>query len=117
MRLKNISASLLLILGAANIFAAAPAPFQHDGRAAVRAYQVQDISMDRQGQRNQPQMPQQNDNRRREFGHLDSSGSGIQDERQSASDNSRRQQMTPEERRALRRQIDEAGHDIYVPRR
>src|SRR3954454_16006879 len=102
MRLKNISVSLLLILAAANGFAA-PAPFQHEGRAAVRAYQVQDISMDRQGQRNQPQMPQQDDNRRREFGHPESSGSGTQDERQSSSDNSRRQQMTPEERRALRR--------------
>lgn len=34
-------------------------------------------------------------------------------------DNARRQaaRMSPEERANLRRQINEAGHDIYVPRR
>jgi hypothetical protein len=29
----------------------------------------------------------------------------------------KRSRMTPEERRTLRRQIDEAGRDIYAPRR
>jgi len=29
----------------------------------------------------------------------------------------KRSRMTPDERRALRRQINEAGHDIYVPGR
>ena len=33
-------------------------------------------------------------------------------------DNGRRNgRMTPEEKQALRRQINEAGHDIYAPRR
>jgi hypothetical protein len=34
-------------------------------------------------------------------------------------DNARRQanRMSPEERANLRRQINEAGHDIYIPRR
>jgi hypothetical protein len=38
---------------------------------------------------------------------------------QQGEDNSRKQQsrMTPEERRALRRQINEAGQDVYAPRR
>ncbi|MFZ6644137.1 hypothetical protein ACO0LO_00340 [Undibacterium sp. TJN25] len=31
--------------------------------------------------------------------------------------NQKRSRMTPDERRALRRQINEAGHDIYVPGR
>ncbi|MGH8808957.1 MAG: hypothetical protein ACREX0_13870 [Noviherbaspirillum sp.] len=116
MRLKQIGVSLLLILGAANAFAA-PAAFRHDGRDAVRAYQVQGMAMDRHDPRNQPQMPQQNERRRREFAPPDSSGSGAQGDPQSF-DNGRRQgRMTPEERRALRRQIDEVGHDIYAPKR
>ncbi|MBI1890750.1 MAG: hypothetical protein HYS18_08905 [Burkholderiales bacterium] len=32
-------------------------------------------------------------------------------------DDGRRGKMSPEERKALRRQIDEAGRDIYAPRR
>jgi hypothetical protein len=34
-----------------------------------------------------------------------------------ADGNRRQGRMSPEERRALRRQINEAGHDIYAPRR
>jgi hypothetical protein len=34
-----------------------------------------------------------------------------------ADTNQKRSRMTPDERRALRRQINEAGHDIYVPGR
>jgi hypothetical protein len=118
MRLKQLGVSLLLILGAASAFATLPS-FLLDGRAAVRAFQVQGVAMDRQDPRTQPQMPQQYDNHRREFGFPYSSGSSGQGERQSSSDNARSQQgkMSPEERRALRRQIDEAGHDIYTPKR
>jgi hypothetical protein len=49
----------------------------------------------------------------------DTSGYGGQMEGSSnASDYPRRQgRMTAEERRALRRQIDEVGHDLYAPRR
>jgi len=34
-----------------------------------------------------------------------------------ASQSRHNSKMTPDERRALRRQINEAGHDIYTPRR
>jgi hypothetical protein len=54
-----------------------------------------------------------------------SQNDGQQDRRQSneradngRTDQSRREsKLSPDERRALRRQIDEAGRDIYAPRR
>lgn len=119
MRIKQIGFFLLLLTGTASV-AAMPA----DGRGAretVRAYYAQDISSDRNDARNrqavpQPALPPRN----REFNVPDSSGSGTQAGNQSGSsgEQGRRQgKMTPDERRALRRQIDEAGHDIYVPKR
>lgn len=53
------------------------------------------------------------------FAFPDGSGYGTQSDNSSASaDNFRRSgRLTPEERRALRRQIDEVGHDIYAPKR
>lgn len=41
---------------------------------------------------------------------------GARDNRGQA-DGGRQGRLSPEERQALRRQIDEAGHDIYRPRR
>jgi hypothetical protein len=48
----------------------------------------------------------------------DTSGYGtLNDNGMNSADNSRRAgRMSPEERRALRRQIDEAGHDLYPPK-
>jgi hypothetical protein len=121
MRLKLIGISFLLVLGGVIVAFAAPASFHQDGRATIRAYQVQEASVDKQGQRNmQAPMPQQNDPRRREFSAGDTSGSSQAGESTSSFDNGRKQgqgRMSPEERRALRRQIDEAGHDIYTPKR
>lgn len=119
MCITRIGLSLLLIVGSANTFAD---PGGRSARDAVRAYhyQIQSIALDKDvpqdQQRGQP--PEQRP--RREFGVPDSSGSGAPGESQpnSSADSNRKQgKLTPEERRALRRQIDEAGHDIYAPRR
>ena len=90
-----------------------------NAREAVRAYQIQGVTLERSMPRDQFQgMPQE---RRKPSGMPESSGYGSVGDAQSNSqqaENTRRQgRMTPEERRALRRQIDEAGHDIYSPKR
>lgn len=119
MRIIRIVLSLLLIIGSAKVFAE---PAGRSARDAVRDYhfQFQSIALDKdvpQGQQ-KGQPPEQR--QRREFGVPDTSGGGAPGENQpNASPDSNRKQgkLTPEERRALRRQIDEAGHDIYTPRR
>jgi len=50
----------------------------------------------------------------------ENSGFGANSEnyaRGNGNDQQRPGRMSPEDRRTLRRQIDEAGHDIYAPRR
>lgn len=119
MRIKRIGFFLLFLAGTASV--AAMTADGRGAREAVRAYYAQDVSSDRSDARDrqvvpQPALPQRN----RESNIPDSSGSGAQAGNQSSSggEQSRRQgKMTPDERRALRRQIDEAGHDIYVPKR
>lgn len=120
MQIKRIGLSLLVIAGSAHALAgvgmAAPSP-----REAVRAYHMQSIALERDNQRPQQPPQQQPEQRRgRENAFPDSSGSGGEAESHtnSSADNARKQgRLSPEERRALRRQIDEAGHDIYAPRR
>ena len=124
MRLNRISFLFILALGAANAFAQPIEQGRDARRDAIRAYQVQVVTMDRN-----PSHPQQapvqtqQEPRRTGFGMSGSSGYNSSGDSQSnqanqTNDNTRRQgRMTPEERRALRRQIDEAGHDIYTPRR
>ncbi len=120
MRLKHIAVSVLLLSGAVQALAE-PFGFSRDARNTARAYRLENTAMERSDPRNGAPAPQQIDRRRgREFGNPDSSGYGAPGDNQSnaAPDNSRRQgRLTPEERRALRRQIDEAGHDIYAPKR
>lgn len=105
------------MLGAANVFAG-PAIGLHDAREAVRAYHIQSITLERNlPQEPQPGQPQQ-ERSRRGSGTAESSGYGSSGDGQAnrQSDGQRRQgRMTPEERRALRRQIDEASQDIYSP--
>lgn len=120
MQIKRIGLSLLVIVSSTPALAgfgmAAPSP-----REAVRAYHMQNIALERDNQRPQQPPQQQPEQRRgRENAFTDSSGSGGEAESHanSSADNARKQgRLSPEERRALRRQIDEAGHDIYVPRR
>lgn len=123
MRPSNIGVSLLLILGAAQA-AAQPGGYLHDGRETVRAFFTQNATVDRGDSRAEAQLRVQPERRQaRETGLTDSSGYSASGEvnsaSNSASDNGRRQpgRLTPEERRALRRQIDEANHDIYAPKR
>lgn len=118
MRRGQFSISLLCILGAASAFAG-PWQAQGEGRDTVRAFQVQNVTLDREP-RAVPQNQQQSDRSRgRLLGLPDSTyGSTNDSQANSPSDNARKQgRLSPEERRALRRQIDEAGHDIYVPKR
>jgi len=111
------------MLGAASAFAE-PGFNRRDARETVRAYHIQSVTLDRNIPRDQPAVPQ--DRRRPGEGGPESSGFGSSGDGQSNSqqsstqqaENARRQgRMTPEERRTLRRQIDEVGHDIYAPKR
>ena len=107
------------MFGAASVLAD-PGYNRRDARDAVRAYHIQSVTLDRNVPREPvPSVPAE---RRKEgAGMPESSGYGSSGDAQSNSqqaENMRRQgRMTPEERRALRRQIDEAGHDIYSPKR
>jgi hypothetical protein len=120
MQLRQIGVLFLLILDSATVFAE-PGGNRLDARNAVRAYHIQNAAMDR-GSWQEPQQVQPPADRRRpkEADLPQSSGYGAPAEGQAntAADNNRKQgRLTPEERRALRRQIDEVGHDIYTPKR
>ncbi len=93
MQRRRIGAFLLFIFSAAAAIAG-PGGQQSDARNAVRAYQIQEASIDR-GHWQDPSrvQPQPESPRVKEQG-----------------------RMTPEERRTLRRQINEVGHDIYSPK-
>jgi hypothetical protein len=118
MRFKQFGLLLLLAFGMASSFAGQGMQRPDDLRGVFFHAQNAAIERDeaRQGQQvriqREPRQPQ-------ELGLPDTSGYGGQMEGSSnASDYPRRQgRMTAEERRALRRQIDEVGHDLYAPRR
>lgn len=118
MHLEQLVISILLSVGSASALADVGG-FGRSSRDAVRAFQVQNIHLER-GQQHL-QMPSQSDRREnRPDPAQDSSGYGGQPDNQASqtADNARRQgRMSPEERKALRRQIDEVGHDIYAPKR
>ncbi|MES2534594.1 MAG: hypothetical protein V4632_01850 [Pseudomonadota bacterium] len=95
--LKKFSIALLLILSATSAFA---------DRGQDRYYR--DNGNDSRQQRNNE--PRQQERSRESY-----QGDNSQN---SAQDGGRRSgRLSPDERRALRRQINEAGQDIYVPRR
>jgi hypothetical protein len=118
MRLNSFVLTLALVVTA---LPAQSDPLPRRGeREAVRAFYLQQISNERNGQQEDPrqQYQRQTDNQRpagQVFAMPDTSDySNPQDN----NDPRRRSgRMSPEERRALRRQIDEVGHDIYAPRR
>lgn len=118
--LKQISVCLLLIAGIADVSASAGGK-RREERDFMRLFQVQSPEAERGGQRSEPQMQRHAERRRsREDGPQDSSGNGSQVDNSSGNppETPRKQgKLSPEERRALRRQIDEAGHDIYAPKR
>lgn len=118
MRLREIGIPLLLILGSAPPIAEAGS-YWSDGLNAVRTYQMPGFAMERRDQRPPPSVERGGDRRReRGVGSPDTSGNGAQGNAGDKSDNANRQsRLSPEQRRALRRQIDEAGQDIYTPKR
>lgn len=96
--LKRISISVLLVAGTVLVNPAAARDREH--RAATRDDHASQHHLARFDRRRADEVPPppapQGDNR---------------------SEPRKQGKMTPEERRALRRQINEAGQDIYVPKR
>lgn len=119
MRLLRTGIFFALILGGATTFAG-PAGYRSEGLNAIRTYQMQGFVFERAEPRGMSQAERENDRHRnsRSAGRQDSSGYGSRGEAGSAADNGQKQgKLSPEARRALRRQIDEAGQDIYKPKR
>lgn len=119
MRLIKIGILFALILGMASTFAG-PVGYRSDGLNVIRTYQMQGFVFERAEPRGMPQAERENDHYRNNHGaaRQDSSGYGNRGNAGSASDNAQKQgKLSPEARRALRRQIDEAGQDIYKPKR
>lgn len=120
--LKQISVCILLIAGIVDASANAGGNRRNEQRDYfMRLFQVQSADGERSSPHGEPQMQSHAERRRsREDGPPDSSGTGNQMDNSSTNppEAPRKQgKLSPEERRALRRQIDEAGHDIYPPRR
>lgn len=118
MRFLRLGSLVLLTLSVVAA-SADPGYGRRDARDAVRAYHIQSVTLERNLPR-EPQPIQPQERQRQGLGTPESSGYSAGGETQShqQADNQRRHgRMTPEERRALRRQIDEAGHDIYHPKR
>jgi len=115
---KQFGLLFLLLLGMADSFAGADGHRRDDLRGAV--FHTQNAALEHgEAGRNQ-QIPIQGDNgRQREFAFPETGDFSSQTQRDAnAADYPRRQgRMSLEERRALRRQIDEVGHDIYAPAR
>lgn len=89
-------------------------------RSGLYAFRVQSAPVERGGQSMDLPRAQPPELRRGKYVTLpDTSGySALNDNGMASADNSRRGgRMSPEERRALRRQIDEAGHDLYTSKR
>ncbi|HEY0845113.1 MAG TPA: hypothetical protein VGE12_07080 [Noviherbaspirillum sp.] len=121
MRITAISLTLLLSTGASAAIAE-PGGGARGPKDVVRTYFIQNVYMDRDNTRQQQQSQQalEQQRRQRDAGQAESSGFGAPGESHanSSAENSRKQgRLSPEERRTLRRQIDEVGHDIYTPRR
>lgn len=117
MHLKRLVITILLSVGSAGVLADA-GDYGRSSRDAVRAFHVQNIYLERGQQQLQP--PASDRREQRPYPGQDSSGYGGQPDTQAskAAENARRQgRLSPEERKALRRQIDEVGHDIYAPKR
>jgi hypothetical protein len=119
MRLIRTCLTLLLVCGAA----ASHAGQRMDGWA-WSSFRLRSIAAERSDKQGDAPAPRAGEPRRDRIPVFpESSGSsgssGGQESSAAAADHGRRssRNMSPEERRALRRQIDEVGHDIYSPKR
>lgn len=112
--------ALFLKLSSQHIYAQFPPNHRNEGQgyAFYTKSPIERGGQERNGQAPDP-YSQSNSLRERKSILPDGSGFAMQGEGSAAaSDYSGRQgKLSPEERRALRRQIDEAGHDIYSPQR
>lgn len=113
MRLNQIGIFLLLILGAAQALAE-PGLHKQETRNGVRTYQF--FSVEKSEPAGQEEAQPVEPRRPREFAFPDNREYAMQGENQLGSVTRRQGRMTLEERRALRRQIDEVGHDLYAPK-
>lgn len=114
--IKQISVSFLFVISVTDAFASPG--WRGEGWDFARAFQLNRFVGERAGDlRNEPQLQGQADRRRTtEYESQESSGNGNPGNNSAipSPESSRKQsRLTPEERRTLRRQIDEAGHDIY----
>lgn len=117
MRLKRIGVSLLFILGLASAFAQSGG--NRSGGNFTSAFYLFRASMEN-GEQEGKQQTQRTSEQRPNQQPVESSGFGGNPDGNSnaQSEQTRKQgKLSPEERRALRRQIDEAGHDIYTRKR
>ncbi|MGE5622617.1 MAG: hypothetical protein ACM3WS_05635 [Bacillota bacterium] len=114
MQAKHFGFFVLSILSAASVLARPSG----DGRPERAIFQNAALERNLQGGE-QPEQRQPEARRGRYVVLPETSGYTAQgDSASSAQENGRRQgRMSPEERRTLRRQIDEVGHDIYAPKR
>lgn len=94
---KKLSITLLLLAGIGSAFARPDREGREEARAARQQQSAAQRGESPAGRRLEGGNGQQNN----------SSNDGA----------GKRGKLSPEERRALRRQIDEAGHDIYIPKR
>lgn len=117
MRLTYLGFFLLLTFGAADAFAGSGG----HGRGESGNPFLRNAALERNIPTAEQQGPRPGELRRGRFLELPQESSGYDSQGDSGSgsqDNSRRQgKLSPEERRTLRRQIDEVGHDIYSPKR
>ncbi|HEY8609443.1 MAG TPA: hypothetical protein VIM12_20195 [Noviherbaspirillum sp.] len=107
-----------LLIACTSALSAEPG-YPRDGRESVRAILLQNaIERDSRGE-----PPAMDLDRRRGGDSLfpdagTATGSQVQEGNNPSAESVRRlRSLSPEERRTLRRQIDEVGHDIYSPRR
>ena len=118
MRLSRLGFFLALAL-CAGTASAQPNGFARPERAGLYAFRYQAGEMEQAGQGAERARQSEEGRRGRYVTLPDTSGYGaLNDNGMNSGDNSRRPgRLSPEERRALRRQIDEAGHDLYSSKR
>jgi hypothetical protein len=115
MRLSRIGYFLVLAFCAGTV-SAQPGGFARPDRPGLYAFRNQGGQFEPSGQVAEQGRPRAEARRERYVTLPDTSGYGALNENNG--DNGRRTgRLSPEERRALRRQIDEAGHDLYSGRR
>lgn len=118
MRITKILLALIIASCATCAWYAWADPVQRNSqRDVIRAYHLQYVMPERNGQPQEVQGERQAERRvSGDYGFPESSGDGSQGDGMSEF-NRKQARMSPEERRALRRQINEVGQDIYRPKR